>query len=51
MTGALSPEELSKRMQLDTIRNREVKILGAVALDGTGLKEGLQWLSEKIKGK
>jgi len=46
--GALKVDEISKRLELNKIRNKEWFIQGCCATDGTGLYEGLDWLSKTL---
>ncbi|GMI32744.1 hypothetical protein TrCOL_g5736 [Triparma columacea] len=46
--GSLTPVEVMTGMQLDEIRDRPWHITASNALTGTGVEEGVGWLSEKI---
>ncbi|KAI3385790.1 hypothetical protein SNEBB_004156 [Seison nebaliae] len=48
LPNAMSPAEITQRLGLNEIRVRQWFIQGTVALEGTGLYEGLDWLSSKL---
>lgn len=45
MPGAVPVHELSKRLEMDKVRNRDWFIQSSIATRGDGLYEGLDWLS------
>lgn len=51
LPGASKVDEISKRLELNKIRNKEWFIQGCCATDGTGLYEGLDWLSKTLGKK
>jgi len=48
LPGALSVDDVSGKLKLNTIRSRSWFIQGCCATDGTGLYEGLDWLSDTL---
>ena len=50
MPGAINPRELIPLLGLDKMKEREWHVQATVATQGTGLYEGLEWLSRTIKG-
>ncbi len=49
LTGAMSVEEISKELSLSKIKNRQWTIFKTSAVQGTGLKEGMDWLVQTIQ--
>merc|ERR1719499_967785 len=50
LPGALDVNAVSQKLGLNNIRNRQWYIQGCCATDGSGLFEGLDWLSDNLKG-
>eukprot|EP00761_Pharyngomonas_kirbyi_P014069 gb/GECH01014099.1/.p1 GENE.gb/GECH01014099.1/~~gb/GECH01014099.1/.p1 ORF type:complete len:189 (+),score=40.83 gb/GECH01014099.1/:1-567(+) len=48
--GAMPPGEVESKMGLTTVANRKLHVQGTCARDGTGLKEGMEWLVKAAKG-
>lgn len=48
---SLSPDEIMKLMELEEIANRPWSINACSAIQGEGVKEGMQWLVEVISKK
>jgi small GTP-binding protein len=48
LPGALSPSELTEKMNLRSIKKREWLVQGASARDGTGLTSGLDWMASTL---
>lgn len=48
---ALSDEEISNRLGLSKIKNRQWTIFKTSAIQGSGLKEGIDWLCKAIENK
>ena len=48
LPGALSPDELIKKMELRNIKGREWLVQGTSALEGKGLNEGLDWMAKTL---
>lgn len=48
---AIDIKELSKKMKLDQIADKEIKIFGIKSEKSFGLREGLDWLEESIVKK
>jgi len=48
---ALKPTDISKLLKLDLITDRRWTIIPSNALKGTGLQEGLKWLSQHMDQK
>ena len=44
MRGCLTPAEVCTALGLPELRGRRWQVQGAVAINGTGLYEGLDWL-------
>jgi len=49
--GVLSVPEVTEKLGLHTLRNREWYIQGTCALTGDGLYDGLDWLSKVVSKK
>lgn len=49
LPGAASVNEISSKLGLNNIRNRKWFIQACCATDGSGLFEGLDWLSDTLK--
>jgi small GTP-binding protein len=47
--GAMSVDEITKRLGLRKVRNREWYVQGSNAISGEGLMEGMEWLSKAIE--
>jgi ADP-ribosylation factor 6 len=45
---ALPPERIGELLSLHRLKNRQWTIKGSCAIDGSGLVEGLDWLSDNI---
>ena len=48
LNGAISPNELTKILEIEKIKNRKWFIQGSSAVNGQGIKEGLDWLTNII---
>ena len=48
LSEATSPNELTKFLEIDKIINNEWLIQGSSAVDGKGIKEGFDWLTNKL---
>ncbi|KAK3128744.1 hypothetical protein QOZ80_6BG0465810 [Eleusine coracana subsp. coracana] len=46
---AMSPSEVGQRLGLYDLKNRTSRVVGACALTGNGLREGMGWLAETLK--
>ncbi|GJN00295.1 hypothetical protein PR202_ga17716 [Eleusine coracana subsp. coracana] len=46
---AMSPSEVGQRLGLYDLKNRTSRVVGACALTGNGLGEGMGWLAETLK--
>jgi len=51
LVNALSPEEITKALRLDNIRDRDWHIQGCSAKSGKGLEEGMDWAVKKSSAK
>ena len=51
VNGAFDDKEVAERMQLNQITDRPWHIQSSSALKGTGVNEGISWLSEVMKKK
>lgn len=47
--GAMTPAEISKRLNLTAIKKRRWQIQACCALTGEGLYNGLEWISSNVK--
>ena len=45
---AMNADEITIELELHSIRNRDWQIQNCSALDGTGIEEGLHWLTQTI---
>ncbi|KAJ8046943.1 ADP-ribosylation factor 4 [Holothuria leucospilota] len=48
LPNAMSPAEVTEKLGLATLRNKVWYTQSAIATDGTGLYEGLDWLSNEV---
>ena len=52
LSGALSPTEVTKQMDMGNLKGRDWLVQGTSATTGQGLKEGLDWMASiLIKNK
>jgi len=51
LPNALSPAELTQKLSLNTLNNREWFIQAACATTGNGLYEGLDWIAKRLADK
>lgn len=51
MHGAMSVKDVSQRLQMDRIRDRQWHVQGTCATTGDGLFEGLDWLAQVTSEK
>eukprot|EP00485_Elphidium_margaritaceum_P007345 CAMPEP_0202685838 /NCGR_PEP_ID=MMETSP1385-20130828/1684_1 /ASSEMBLY_ACC=CAM_ASM_000861 /TAXON_ID=933848 /ORGANISM="Elphidium margaritaceum" /LENGTH=191 /DNA_ID=CAMNT_0049340297 /DNA_START=96 /DNA_END=671 /DNA_ORIENTATION=+ len=51
LPNAMSVNDIAQRLSLDQLRNRDWKIQSAAAINGAGLYEGLEWLSQTLNQK
>ena len=51
MNGALSPREVTEKMELNQIKNRKWIVQGSSAVQGSGLIEGLDWVAKVLLKK
>lgn len=49
MPGCLTPAEVCTALGLPELRARRWQVQAAVATQGTGLYEGLDWLAQALK--
>jgi ADP-ribosylation factor protein 6 len=49
VVGHLSPEEITQQLQLTKLKDKLWYVAPSVATDGTGIFEGLAWLSNNVK--
>jgi ADP-ribosylation factor-like protein 6 len=49
--GAVREQELSRELQLDSIRSRPWAIFATNGLEGEGIAEGIEWLVQKINSQ
>lgn len=49
--NGLTVPEVSEKLQLDSLRKRNWFIQGTCALNGDGLKEGMNWVEKILKQK
>ena len=49
LNNALPPNEVTKELGLLNVKGRPLLVLGTSAINGEGLKEGLEWLASVIK--
>jgi small GTP-binding protein len=48
MNGALSPQQISEKLELSQIKNRKWMVQGSSATQGSGLIEGLDWVAKVL---
>ena len=51
MHNALSPQQVTEKLELSQLKNRKWMVQGACATIGTGLLEGLDWVSKVLLNK
>ena len=51
LNGDVSPNELTKILEMEKIHNRKWLVQGSSAVKGQGLKEGLDWLANALLKK
>ncbi len=51
LNGAISPNELTDILEIGKINNRRWLVQGSSAMNGQGLKEGLDWLATALLKK
>eukprot|EP01102_Stenamoeba_stenopodia_P017102 TRINITY_DN6086_c0_g1_i1.p1 TRINITY_DN6086_c0_g1~~TRINITY_DN6086_c0_g1_i1.p1 ORF type:complete len:181 (+),score=35.21 TRINITY_DN6086_c0_g1_i1:215-757(+) len=51
LPGAVSPTQVSEALGLPMLKNREWALFKTSAIQGTGLYEGLDWLSNTLRSK
>ena len=51
MPGAMGYDEIYKGLGLSTIKNRQFQMFKTSAMDGTGLQEAFEWLTNTLKGQ
>eukprot|EP00741_Cyanophora_paradoxa_P007106 tig00001093_g6877.t1 len=51
LAGAMNAAEVSETLGLSSVKNRQWTIFPCSALKGEGLTDGLEWLSNVVKGK
>eukprot|EP01104_Vermistella_antarctica_P004654 TRINITY_DN15074_c0_g1_i1.p1 TRINITY_DN15074_c0_g1~~TRINITY_DN15074_c0_g1_i1.p1 ORF type:complete len:208 (-),score=24.24 TRINITY_DN15074_c0_g1_i1:108-650(-) len=51
LPGAMSAAEITEALNLTSLKNRDWSIFKTSAMKGTGLYEGLDWLSNTIQNK
>lgn len=49
LKDAVSAADLRAELELDRIRNRPCRIFATSAVDGAGLADAIDWLSQEIK--
>ncbi|KAG2500345.1 hypothetical protein HYH03_001920 [Edaphochlamys debaryana] len=49
LVGAAPPDEIATKLDLPAIRDRPWQIQACSATQGTGLKEGMEWLMKQVK--
>ncbi len=48
---ALSSQKICQELELDKIKSTKWQLIECSALDGHGLSEGIEWLSQELRGK
>jgi small GTP-binding protein len=48
ITGAVSPNEIAEKMEMNGLKNRKWLVQGSSAVKGNGLTEGLDWLAKAL---
>lgn len=51
LPNAVPPKEVARRLQLDKIKDRPIKIFGGSAMNGADLKEAFKWLEDAMDSK
>jgi ADP-ribosylation factor protein 1 len=51
VSSAVSPSQLTEKMNLSSLKNRRWLVQGASAIKGEGLLEGLDWVAKQLTSK
>ena len=51
MPGAMGYDEIYKGLGLSSVKNRQWSMFKTSAMDGTGLTEAFEWLTNTLKGQ
>ena len=51
VTAAMTPQEITDRLQLNKIKDKLWSVEPTIATEGTGLAEAFKWLSDNTKEK
>lgn len=51
MNGALSPSEITEKLELNQLKNRKWMVQGSSAVIGSGLLEGFDWVAKILQNK
>lgn len=51
LKNAMTVEEVSDHLELNTIRSHQIKAFGVSAVEGTGLNEAFEWLGKRLNNE
>ena len=51
MPNCLGPDEIIEKLNMENIKDRDWSVYECSALKGTGVKDGIQWIFEKLSDK
>lgn len=51
MSGALSPQQVTEKLELSQLKGRKWMVQGSSAIQGNGLLEGLDWVAKTLTSK
>ena len=51
LPNCLGPDELIEKLNMENIEDRDWSVYECSALKGTGVKDGIQWIFEKLSGE
>jgi small GTP-binding protein len=51
LPGAMSPQEISEKLELNSMKKRKWLVQGSSASRGDGIKEGFEWIAKELLKK
>ena len=51
LNGAMSPNDVTEKLGLQSLKGRQWLVQGTSATTGQGLKEGLDWMAKTLSSK
>eukprot|EP00002_Diphylleia_rotans_P000791 TRINITY_DN10417_c0_g1_i1.p1 TRINITY_DN10417_c0_g1~~TRINITY_DN10417_c0_g1_i1.p1 ORF type:complete len:176 (+),score=22.83 TRINITY_DN10417_c0_g1_i1:71-598(+) len=50
LVGAMTPNEIASRLRLQELQDRQWHLQGTCAIQQSGLREGVEWITRALKG-